>query len=419
MKFELPWQIAERKIREAKEKKENEKKEKNRREREAQQAAQAAAAAAAAKAAQDLQDAADAAEKERQRLEGERSAAAAAAAAAAKAAQDAADAAERERLRIERESNVDWLTTQIEILTKQITKETNTLEGETTNKGTKDSSLTASNLELRKLMLLLEDENKKGSASEQGDFELNELTKKIVECNKKINEQTNSYNTSINIIQSSTNNLKKLADQYDSLFKDNSSEAKLILNQEQIAQLNDNIAKLKTDLDSLSKSIDSDTISVDELNKNITTLIETIRQLNLIDYSKNVYNSKNILKQKEKVDIHLNSFFSYLKTKNINPELTYGKIKYREIEHQKLNNFNKLLDVLFYCFYFVFILIMIFTGNIKREHFLFYIFIGLIPILFPIVIKITKNINFGFNIFNGEKNAFIENDTEYVNAFNI
>ena len=115
----------------------------------------------------------------------------------------------------------------------------------------------------------------------------------------------------------------------------------------------------------------------------------------------------------------MNSFFSYLKTKNINPELTYGKIKYREIEKQKLTNFNKLLDVLFYCFYFAFILIMICTGNTKREYFLIYAFIGLIPILFPIIIKITKNINvFDMNIFN-EKNAFIENDTQYVNAFNV
>jgi hypothetical protein len=121
--------------------------------------------------------------------------------------------------------------------------------------------------------------------------------------------------------------------------------------------------------------------------------------------------------------LNTNSFFSYLKKKNIDSRLIYGKIKYREIEKQKLNNFNKLLDVLFYCFYFGFILIMIFTENIKREHFLIYIFIGLIPIFFTILNKITKNNNtlniFNvFDILNGEKNAFIDNDTEH-DAFNI
>ena len=54
---------------------------------------------------------------------------------------------------------------------------------------------------------------------------------------------------------------------------------------------------------------------------------------------------------------------------------------------------------------------------------LIYIFIGLIPIFFTILNKITKNNNtlniFNvFDILNGEKNAFIDNDTEH-DAFNI
>jgi ribosomal protein L25 (general stress protein Ctc) len=156
-----------------------------------------------------------------------------------------------------------------------------------------------------------------------------------------------------------------------------------------------------------------------DLNDKINKLNNTISELDLIDYSNKVYNNENVLKLKKKVDISLNSFFSYLKTKNNNPELTYGKIKYRELEHEKLNNLNKLLDLLFYCFYFVFIIIIIFTGKIKREYFLIYGFIGIIPFIFPIVIKITKNINIRFDIFNGKKNAFIEDDTEYIDAYNI
>ena len=334
----------------------------------------------------------------------------------------AAIEAEKQRLakeKADRESNVDWLNAQIEQLRKQITGENNIIVREQTNIGNTDVLLKKGEFDLKKLIEALQREQSKGSAYDQGDFEIQNLTKQIIECNNKLGEQKGKYDESINIIQTSTNNLKNLAEKYDILFKDNSTETKLLLNVEQLKLLKIKITDLTKAIDDLSKQINSDKITVIELNKTITELNNTISKLNLTDYSNKVYNNKNILNLTQNVDVSLNSFFSYLKIKNINPELTYGKMKYRQIEHQKLNNFNKLLDILFYCFYFVFITIIICTGNTKREHFLIYIFIGLIPIVFPIVIKITKNVNIGFHIFNGEKNAFIENDTEYVDAYNI
>ena len=334
----------------------------------------------------------------------------------------AAIEAERQRLakeKADRESNVDWLNAEIEKIRKQINGENTVIVREQKNIGTKDVLLKKDEFDLKKLIAALQQEKSKGSAYDQGDFEIQELTKKILECNTSITKHKSEYGESINIIQKSTNNLKNLAKNYDALFKDNSTEAKLLLNVDQLKQLKQKINKLKFDIDSVSKKINSDKKTVITLNAEITNLDNTISELNLIDYSNKVYNNENILKLKEKVDISLNSFFSYLKTKNNNPELTYGKIKYRELEHEKLNNFNKLLDLLFYCFYFVFITIIIFTGNIKREYFLIYVFIGLIPIIFPIVIKITKNINIRFDIFNGEKNAFIEDHAEYIDGYNI
>ena len=333
----------------------------------------------------------------------------------------AAIEAEKRRLakeKADRESNVDWLTAQIEKLRVQIRGENNIIVGEQTNIGNTNVLIDKGNFDIKKLLEQLQREKNKGSAYDQGDFEIQNLTKQVLECNNKISKHKSEFDESIKIIQTSTNNLKNLAEKYDLLFKDNSSETKLLFNVEKLKQLNDGITKLKLEIDDAIIKINGDKTNVNELNEKITTLNNRISELDLIDYSNKVYNSKNILDLTQNVDTSLNFFFSYLKTKNTNPELTYGKIKYREIEHQKLNNFNKLLDVLFYCFYFVFILIMIYTGNIKREHFLVYIFIGLIPILFPILIKITKNINIGFDIFNGEKNAFIENE-EYIDAYNI
>jgi hypothetical protein len=388
----------EREERERQEREERERQERERQQREREEAER-----------QRERDRLAAIEAERQRLERERL---------------AREEAERQRLakeKADREGNVDWLTAQIEKLRTQITGENNIIVREQTNIGNTDVLIQKGEFDLKKLRLLIEQENKKGSAYDQGDFELQEVSKQVLECNNRIGKHKSDYDESINIIQTSTNNLKNLSQKYDALFKDNSTETKLLSNKTKIEELNVSIGNLNKNIKDLSDVIDNDKLNVTKLNETIIQLNDTISNLNLIDYSNKVFNNEKILELTEKVDTSLNSFFSYLKTKNVNPELTYGKIKYREIEHQKLNNFSKLLDVLFYCFYFVFILIMICTGNIKREHFLIYIFIGLIPIFFPIVIKITRKIFNGvdINLLNGDKNAFIENDTEYVNAFNI
>jgi len=418
MGFEWPWQRAERERRERREREERERREREERERREQERRERERREQERRERERIEreqrerrerEQREREERERrQREEAERQ-------------RLAAIEAEKQRLakeKADREGNVDWLTAQIEKLKMQINGENNVIVREKTTIGETDVLLQKGEFDLKKLMAAFEKEKSKGSAFDQGDLELQGLSTQIIECNAKISKHKDEYDESVNVIKTSTNNLKILAEKYDTLFKDNSTEAKLLLNQEKIKESNGIINDVKNKIDTLSGIIDSDKLKVTDLNEYITKLNITISQLTLIDYSNKVYNSEKILKLTEKVDTSLNSFFSYLKTKNINPELTYGKIKYREIEQQKLNNFNKLLDVLFYCFYFVFILIMICTGNTKREHFLIYIFIGLIPILFPIVIKITKNINV-FDIFNGEKNAFIENDPEYVNAFNI
>ena len=125
--------------------------------------------------------------------------------------------------------------------------------------------------------------------------------------------------------------------------------------------------------------------------------------------------NKNVLKLEQEVDLGLKNFYSYLDDKNINPHVNYKKIEYRNIEHQKLYTINKILDILYYCFYFSFVIIIIFTKNLGREHFLTYLFIGLIPIIYPFLFKFIKIfINYFSNLSHGPKNAFIDiNNTIY------
>lgn len=360
-------------------------------------------------------------EDARRRVAAEDAAEAARIAAIEEAARIAAIEAEKQRLakeKADRESSEDWLTTEIARLNKQLDDANTILSTENSHITTTTSEITSQNLELAKLKALFEIEKNKGSPYEQGTAEIKTLIGLIQQCKDKTKKYQDSYDRSVINIQESTWNLQNITEKYNSILKNNLNDI-LLLNKETIKTLSETIVKLKKTITELSETIKGDELSMSILNQDIITLNNTISILIIIDYSNKVYNSKNTLNLTEKVDTSLNYFFSDLKTKNINPELRYRKIKYREIEKQKLNNFNKLLDVLFYCFYFSFILIMICTGNTKREYFLIYAFIGLIPFLFPIIIKITKNMNvFDINILN-EKNAFIENDTQRVNAFNI
>uniref|UniRef100_A0A6C0EVQ2 Uncharacterized protein n=1 Tax=viral metagenome TaxID=1070528 RepID=A0A6C0EVQ2_9ZZZZ len=103
-------------------------------------------------------------------------------------------------------------------------------------------------------------------------------------------------------------------------------------------------------------------------------------------------------------------------------DLISEKIEYREIEHQKLVTLNKTLDILFYCIFVAFVIIIVITGNLKfKEHFLIYLFILLIPFIFPYLYKMCK---YFYNSLqtntSGPKNAFIDNtNNPFVKAYDI
>lgn len=166
--------------------------------------------------------------------------------------------------------------------------------------------------------------------------------------------------------------------------------------------INDEIIKL-------TKIKDDNILKTEELNKIIKELDKTILELETKIYGNIVDNNQNLLNLSEKTDISLNYLFSFLNNQKLSPNVIYDKINHRTIEHEYLYNRNKIFDILFYCFYFSFLLIMISTQNIKREHFLIYLFVGLIPFIYPFLFKwVLYLIRYLSNDTHGPKNAFID-----------
>lgn len=176
-----------------------------------------------------------------------------------------------------------------------------------------------------------------------------------------------------------------------------------------IIALNRDIIKINDEILELNKIKELNMLGIEGLNKIINGLDRTILELETKIYSNVVVNNKNLLNLTENTDTSLNYLFSYLNKKRLSSNVIYDKIDHRETEHENLYNRNKIFDILFYCFYFSFILIMICTQNVKRENFLIYLFVGLIPFIYPFVFKwILYLIRYLSNDPHGPKKAFVD-----------
>jgi predicted nucleic acid-binding Zn-ribbon protein len=190
------------------------------------------------------------------------------------------------------------------------------------------------------------------------------------------------------------------------------------LNDFEINDLSDNLHKLQVRFDELTRQQNSVKLTIEQLNGRIKILNEQIEDLIEKDYTNKVYNSQNLLNLNKDIDSSLNYLFSYLKKERLSSDVIYDKIVYREIEHEYLHKRNKIFDILYYCFYFSFLLIMICTENIKREHFLIYLLVGLIPFIYPFLFKfILILIKYLSNDPHGPKNAFVDINNTLV-AYN-
>jgi chromosome segregation ATPase len=250
--------------------------------------------------------------------------------------------------------------------------------------------------------------------------DIEDLRRQLDTSNSQRQQYLNQYTNASNELINKNAEITRLNALIATISADNTAY------KQKIKELTSEILQLTTEIEKLITTINglNDTIiiysnklklydlQIKDLNTNIVTLTQD-------NWSDEVYNNLNLLDLASNLDVSLNSLFYYLKQKNINPDVMYEKINYRSIEHQKLYNINKVLDILFYCFYFSFILIIIFTRNTKTENFLIYLFVALIPFIYPFIFKFVSYIvNYLSTHTNGPKNAFVDiNSTIY--AYNI
>jgi TolA-binding protein len=126
------------------------------------------------------------------------------------------------------------------------------------------------------------------------------------------------------------------------------NDAQLILDKVEISSLSEELDDLSKQFTTLQKINQENIRSIDGLNSQINELKHTIVLLELKNNSNVVYNNENLLKTSKNIDSSLNNMFNYLKKQNISSDVFYEKIEYRDIEHEKLYNTNKLKDLLFY-----------------------------------------------------------------------
>jgi uncharacterized protein (UPF0335 family) len=248
---------------------------------------------------------------------------------------------------------------------------------------------------------------------------MQELTKELKDCSDNvttINRRIAELNTQIAVM--AQNIINKEPDVDNARNKRDNRFSDLLNIKITHADLSGQLISKLEEKDKLQKSLTIEEQTYAQLLQQIEKLKLDIIYWTQKNYSNTVYNSQNLLNLSEKIDHNLQHIFSDLKTQNINPHLLHTKIHYREIEKQKLTNTDKILDTLFYCFYVSFIIIMIVTRNINAEHFVFYIFIGLIPFLYPFVFKNANYLIHSFKI-DGPKNAFIESDENDENNKNM
>jgi archaellum component FlaC len=255
------------------------------------------------------------------------------------------------------------------------------------------------------------------SLLEQYLAQIRDLSSRVGSCDSNVRSITQRLNESTNTLNNLNNQLNELRNQYTQLNDLKiQADAQIQLYIIEIDELRAQIVVLTDTVTNLTGYVQALSGTIGALDEKVADLIEENMFLQEQVFVNDVTNTQNLLGLSETVDASLNTLFSYLKRVDVNPDVIYEKVNYREIEHEKLHNINKVLDILFYSFYCAFLLIMVCMGNIKREHFLIYLIIGLIPIVYPFLFKLIGYLmSYISTNSHGPKNAFIDiNNTIYA-----
>lgn len=116
-----------------------------------------------------------------------------------------------------------------------------------------------------------------------------------------------------------------------------------------------------------------------------------------------------------------NQFSKHIKI--LNPDVIRRKIEYRDAEHEKLMGISSLLNWFYYILLFILFLIIFSIGNIHiKERFLIYLGLALLPVLYPWIFMMIKNLLLSFfdlTPLHGPKNAFMDTTDPLLDAYNI
>jgi len=306
---------------------------------------------------------------------------------------------------------------QIDDINKHMGEEKNTINNENNNINNENNILIQLQKRLQELLELLRRTQNTETEYNKIKFQINTIREKIKLCNGNLIHFKTIIVDSTNRLQQNLSDFEVMSNKYKELVKTKSIyDAQLEIDNMDINKLSGIISELRQQIITLNKTIAAEKLIIEDLNENVTSLNNKIEQLLIKIYSNVIYNNQNILKLKQTIDTSFNLLFSYLNKQNTPSTVYHEKIMYRDIEHEKLYNTNKILDILFYCFYFSFILIIICIGNINREKFLIYLFVLLIHFIYPFLFKfILFLIHYLSNNSHGPKNAFVDiNNTIYA-----
>jgi len=99
-------------------------------------------------------------------------------------------------------------------------------------------------------------------------------------------------------------------------------------------------------------------------------------------------------------------------------QTNFRKTEYRSEEHDKLKSINRTINIIYYsCIILLFMLLFTDNNLYLKERFIFYIFLIILPYLYPWIFMYTiklKNVIMPTITYTGPKNAFIDiNNAEY------
>lgn len=99
----------------------------------------------------------------------------------------------------------------------------------------------------------------------------------------------------------------------------------------------------------------------------------------------------------------------------------YREIEYRNKEYERLYKINYYLNVFYYSGFVLLMMILIATKNLFiRERFVVYIFLGILPFLYPWAFRLLRKLYNYFNPlsqYSGPKNAFIDTNISQTAMF--